>query len=131
MPTRSRALRSVPEAPSEARRFVREAAADDVPPKLLNDVLLLTNELVANAVRHAGHATEDPIEVEITVDDRSIRVTVRDKGSGFDRARPRERAEEGGWGLLLVETLSSRWGIETHDTGTDVWFQVDREERVT
>jgi len=131
LPIRSRALRSVPEAPSEARRFVREAVADDVSRKLLNDVLLLTNELVANAVRHAGHATKDPIAVEITVDDRSIRVTVRDKGPGFDPARPGERAEEGGWGLLLVEMLSSRWGVETRDTGTDVWFEVDRESRST
>lgn len=131
MPIRSRTLRSVREAPSEARRFVREAAADDVPPRLLNDVLLLTNELVTNAVRYAGHTTEDPIEVEITVDDRSIRVTVRDEGPGFDPARPGERTEEGGWGLLLVETLSSRWGVETRDTGTEVWFEVDREARAT
>jgi anti-sigma regulatory factor (Ser/Thr protein kinase) len=108
---------------------VREAVADDVSPKLLNDVLLLTNELVANAVRHAGHATKDPIAVEITVDDRSIRVTVRDKGPGFDPTRPKERTEEGGWGLLLAETLSSRWGVETRDTGTDVWFEVDRGSR--
>ncbi len=130
MPTRSRALRSVPEASSEARRFVREVAGD-LPPKLLHDVLLLTNELVTNAVRHAGHAAEEPIEVEISVDDRSIRVTVGDGGPGFDAGRPRQRTDEGGWGLLLVETLSTRWGVETRDTGTDVWFQVDREARVT
>ena len=131
MPIRSRALRSVPEAPSEARRFVREAAADDVPPRLLNDVLLLTNELVANAVRHAGHTAEDPIEVEITINDRSIRVAVRDQGPGFDPARQKERTEEGGWGLLLIETLSSRWGVETRGTGTTVWFEVDRDSRST
>ncbi len=130
MPTRSRVLRSAPEASSEARRFVREAAAD-VPPRLLNDVVLLTNELVTNAVRYAGHSAEDLIGVEISVDDRSIRVTVRDKGPGFDPARPSERTEEGGWGLLLVETLSSRWGVETRDAGTDVWFEVDREGRAT
>ncbi len=127
MPIRSRAIRSVPEASSEARRFLREAVADDVPPKVLNDLLLLTNELVTNAVRHTGHDTEDPIEVEISLDDRTIRVTVRDKGPGFDPARPRERTAEGGWGLVLVKALSSRWHVERRDTGTDVWFEVDRD----
>lgn len=130
LPIRSRVLRSVPEASSEARRFVREAAAD-VHPKLLNDVLLLTNELVTNAVRHAGHATDDPIEVEISVEDRRIRVTVRDRGPGFDPARPREGSEEGGWGLVLITLLSSRWDVERRDTGTDVWFEFDREAGAT
>jgi anti-sigma regulatory factor (Ser/Thr protein kinase) len=105
---------------------VREEAADDVHPQLLDDALLLTNELVTNAVRHAGHATKDPIEVAISVDDRTLRLTVRDKGPGFDPARPRERTEEGGWGLDLVKALSSRWGVERTDTGTDVWFEIDR-----
>jgi anti-sigma regulatory factor (Ser/Thr protein kinase) len=109
---------------------VREVAAA-APPKLMNDVLLLTNELVTNAMRHAGHAAEDPIDVEISVDDRTIRVTVRDKGPGFDPARRRERTDVGGWGLVLVGTLSSRWAVETRDTGTDVWFEVDREASAT
>jgi phosphoserine phosphatase RsbU/P len=126
MPTRSRALRPLPDSSVEARRFVRETAAHEVDPQLLDDALLLTNELVTNAVRHAGHDREDPIEVEISVEDRSLRVTVRDKGPGFDPTGPKERTEDGGWGLDLVRTLSSRWGVERSDAGNDVWFEIDR-----
>ena len=128
MPIRTRVLPSLPEASLEARRFVRRTAASDVRPQVLDDAVLLTSELVTNAVRHAGHETEDPIEIEVSVDDRTLRVTVRDKGRGFDPARPRERGEEGGWGFHLVRALSSRWGVEGTAVGTDVWFEIDRSE---
>ena len=52
MPIRTRVLPSLPEASIEARRFVREAAAGDVQPQVLGDALLLTSELVTNAIRY-------------------------------------------------------------------------------
>jgi anti-sigma regulatory factor (Ser/Thr protein kinase) len=124
VPIRTRVLPSLPEASIEARRFVRETAAGDVQPQVLDDALLLTSELVTNAVRHAGHAIEDPIEVEVSVDDEALRVTVRDKGPGFDPARPREQGEEGGLGYHLVKAISSRWGVERTAVGTHVWFEI-------
>jgi anti-sigma regulatory factor (Ser/Thr protein kinase) len=111
----------------EARRFVREAASDDVSPQTLDDAMLLSSELVTNAVRHAGRATTVPIEVTVSVDDRSIKVTVRDGGPGFDPDRRMERTAGGGWGLHLVRALSSRWGVEGGDTGTEVWFEIDQQ----
>lgn len=126
MPVRSRAFPSRPESTAEARRFVQEAVADGLHPQVLADALLLTNELVTNAVRHARHSSADPIDVTISLDDGVLRVTVRDGGPGFDPAQPRERTGEGGWGLDLLEALSSRWGVDGTEAGTDVWFEIDR-----
>jgi anti-sigma regulatory factor (Ser/Thr protein kinase) len=126
LPIRIRVLPSLPEASIEARRFVRETVANDIEAQVLEDAILLTSELVTNAVRHAGHAAGDPIEVEITMDDRVIRVTVLDNGSGFDPDRPRERGEEGGLGFHLVRALSSTWGVERTAAGTGVWFEIGR-----
>jgi anti-sigma regulatory factor (Ser/Thr protein kinase) len=126
LPIRIRVLPSLPEASIEARRFLRDAVADDVEGQVLEDAILLTSELVTNAVRHAGHAAGDPVEVEISVNDRTLRVTVRDKGPGFDPAPPRERGEGGGLGFHLVRALSSRWGVERTAVGTDVWFEMGR-----
>jgi anti-sigma regulatory factor (Ser/Thr protein kinase) len=123
--TRTRTVPSLPTAFVEARRFVRDAVEGAVPPHLLDDALLLTSELVTNAVRHVARSTEDPIEVAVSVDERALRVTVRDRGPGFDPNRRDARSETGGWGLDLVRTLSSRWGVERDDHGTDVWFEID------
>jgi len=68
--------------------------------------------VVANVIKHAGHEPEDPIEVVVSFDEPGLKVTVRDRGPGFDRAPPRERIEDGGWGLDLVKALASRWGVD-------------------
>ena len=121
-------LRSFPLAPAafvEARRFVKEAAAPTAPRQVLDDAMLLTSELVTNAVGHAGRSSDDPIELTVFVDSDVLRVSVRDRGPGFDPRQVRARSEEGGWGLDLVERLSSRWGVGRHPDGSEVWFEID------
>lgn len=125
MRTRSRSVPSRPASFVEARRFVRDAAATSASRQVLDDAMLLTSELVTNAARHAGHATEDPIEVTVSVDERSLRVTVRDRGPGFDPDDLDARSGDGGWGLDLVRRLSSRWGVDRDEIGNDVWFEID------
>jgi anti-sigma regulatory factor (Ser/Thr protein kinase) len=125
MPIRSRVVPSRPAAFVEARRFVRETAAAKAPRQVMDDALLLTSELVTNAVRHAGHAVEDPVELTVTVDPDILRVSVRDRGPGFDPRELRARPDDGGWGLDLVERLSSRWGVDRHPDASEVWFEID------
>jgi anti-sigma regulatory factor (Ser/Thr protein kinase) len=107
----------------EARRFVRETAGS-VPRQVLDDAILLTSELVTNAVKHAGLAAEDAIEVTVSLDTRVLRIAVRDRGPGFDPGAV-PRSDEGGWGLDLVRRLSSRWNVDRADLVTEVWFEID------
>jgi anti-sigma regulatory factor (Ser/Thr protein kinase) len=97
-------------------------AAGRLGPRTLDDVLLLTTELVTNAIRHAG---DDPLEVSVSIDEISVRVAVRDTGPGFDPGEAQVRTENGGWGLDLVEGLASRWGVDPGGGGTDVWFEIE------
>jgi anti-sigma regulatory factor (Ser/Thr protein kinase) len=124
VPTSSQVVPSRPAAFVEARRFVREAAAPAAPSQVLDDAMLLTSELVTNAVRHAGHTSDDPIELTVFVDSQVLRVSVRDQGPGFDPSEDSVASDEGGWGLNLVRRLSSRWGVTHADDGTDVWFEI-------
>jgi anti-sigma regulatory factor (Ser/Thr protein kinase) len=118
---------SDPTAFVEARRFVRETARS-VQRGVLDDAVLLTSELVTNAVRHADLAAEDAIEVTVALDTRVLRIAVRDRGPGFDPEAARPRSDEGGWGLDLTRRLSSRWSVDRADHVTEVWFEIDLPE---
>ena len=51
---------------------------------------------------------------------------VEDPGPGFEPPEsPRERPSGGGRGLVLVERMTSRWGV-SRDGASRVWFEVDR-----
>jgi anti-sigma regulatory factor (Ser/Thr protein kinase) len=112
---------SVAPSVSGARRFVAAAlrrweCADD----FVDLALLLTSELVTNAYRHAGTGTR----VTVGVDDDRVRVEVRDVGSGKPELRPHDTSRVDGRGLQIVDALSDRWGYESNDGGTSVWFEL-------
>ena len=33
--------------------------------------------------------------------------------------------DERGRGILLVESLATSWGVDIHETGKTVWFEID------
>ena len=122
-----RRLARTPEAPARARRFIRKVAGPDIPPEKLEDALLLTSELVANATRHVDPSLGDSLGVSATTGDGCLTVTVSDPGAGFERRRVSSPAtrETGGWGLVLVERIAARWDVVSSETGTEVSFVVD------
>jgi anti-sigma regulatory factor (Ser/Thr protein kinase) len=123
VPTSSLTLPSTPEAASAAREFVREVVDGHLPTETLHDALLLTTELVTNAVRHWDAGSDDVIELEVSADQDTLRVVVRDRGPGFDPSE-RRPSEEGGWGLFLVERVATRWGVRPRGDATEVWFEI-------
>src|SRR5690349_8009552 len=79
----------------------------------LDDLRLLTSELVSNSVRHGASVSEHPIRVKVSVMDTKVRVSVVDSGPGFDHVPdPSKPGVDGGWGLFLVERLADRWGTD-------------------
>ena len=108
-------------APGDARRALRNLCGDHVEEDLLVDAELLVSELVTNAIRH-GHGE---ISLYASVDEDRLLVEVVDKGFGFEHTlRQREFEQVGGWGLDIVDDLSSRWGV--HEGTTHVWFELER-----
>ncbi len=114
-------LDPLPRLVAAARQFVAEHAPT-LPPETLDALLLLTSELVTNAVLHA----RTPLEVGITLTQTSVLVTVHD----LDLTRPEQQpyeAREGGWGLGLVAALAEAYALEPHpDGGKTAWFRLPR-----
>ena len=111
-------------APERARSWI-ESAASWLPSELESTLLLLVCELVNNAVRHGGASEDAVIELELAaLDDGGVMVQVTDPGTGFEHT-PRDQPldEEGGWGLVLIESMAERWGVE-HEGRTRVWFEL-------
>ena len=118
-------LRLPPEltTPALARAAVA-AMSSGLPEEVVSDVELLTTELVTNALKHATASQSEQIIVRLVLHDR-VRVEVIDSGPSFD-PRP-VRPDPGsttGWGLFLVDTLATSWGVELEGRGKKIWFEV-------
>jgi anti-sigma regulatory factor (Ser/Thr protein kinase) len=112
-------------------RLARETVEDVLELEPYEDLqfvtALLTTELVANAVRHAGLAPDDDFALLAESEDGSIHVEVADGGPGFfplphARSEPGHRIEHG---LHLVDVLADRWGYRCDRPGCRVWFEID------
>ncbi|MER5563733.1 SpoIIE family protein phosphatase [Streptomyces sp. NPDC002506] len=114
-----------------ARAFVRDTLQGWGYADVVDDAVVLTSELVTNAVVHAGTQadvlclrSDDGVRVEVA--DRYPEREVPLLGSPADIAGP---DRENGRGLLLCAALASRWGVEYTPTRKTVWFQLDLPNR--
>jgi len=112
------------EACAEARRTLL-ARDGVVPSSARDDLLLLMNELVTNAVRHAGVGPDRSLRVELKRWPRRVRVEVAHPGHGFEHEPvPPSPGTNGGWGLVMVDRIADRWGITSKTGSTCVWFEL-------
>lgn len=108
-------------APGLARHALRRQFTGRLDSELLIDAQLMTSELVSNALAYG----EGEIRLRAWIDEDRLRVEIIDQGGGFERELRRDDFEQvGGWGLGIVDDLSSRWGV--HEGSSHVWFELER-----
>lgn len=129
-----------------ARRWVDDVLEScDVSPSVRRIAMLLTSELLTNAVQHAV----GPVEAELEIAHRTIRVGVRDGSTELPHLRTPGPHETGGRGVQFLERCASSWGVEVHDgaadaprsarptrrggrarqdSGKTVWFELEMED---
>jgi anti-sigma regulatory factor (Ser/Thr protein kinase) len=113
------ALAAGPAAAADARGQVRAAIDDwDVPvdPAV---AVLLTSELVTNAIQHQAGAT---ITLTISCVCDQLRVAVHDTSRRVPVLLDAPADAEAGRGLMLVASLSADWGFNRTGTGKVVYF---------
>ncbi|HEY5252508.1 MAG TPA: ATP-binding protein [Acidimicrobiales bacterium] len=115
----------MPSSAAEARRMARSTLDDwrlSGLPGLEDTVSLLVTELVSNGVRHA----RTQLELVLTFDGSCLRIAVSDGDPRPPVARARQELTVGGWGLALIDSLSTEWGTDVDDgRGKTVWFEID------
>ncbi|MEU5520666.1 SpoIIE family protein phosphatase [Streptomyces sp. NPDC047860] len=114
-----------------ARSFVRDTLQGWGFGDIVDDAVVLTSELVTNAVVHAGTAadllclrSDDGVRIEVS--DRYPEREIPLQGSPVDMGSP---DREGGRGLQLCAALAGHWGVDYTPTHKTVWFQLDLPER--
>jgi anti-sigma regulatory factor (Ser/Thr protein kinase) len=124
-----------------ARRFVR-SFLDGVPPDVLQDVLLLTSELVTNVIVHARTA----VHLGVSCDAHNVLVVVQDgsdapPGECLDVSPEVMTAIGRGMAIIAATADDFGWRRVPGEPGKIMWFSVgirsrptavspDREERL-
>src|SRR5580704_6844878 len=140
------AYQPVPAAAAAARRFVRdtlsswELAGEHAGPgeraewaqrdALVDDAVLLTSELVTNAVLHAGTPVQVTCRLLGDLSDGAVEIAVLDRRPAQLRPdRPHTAAEAAertnGRGLQLPFELATAWGVTYARAAKAVWFRLD------
>lgn len=113
-------------APLRARRAVLSQLEGTLTETRAADLALIVSELVTNSVIHANVAADQTLTVNCTTTEDRLRITVTDPGSRLEpHLRPHGHDTTGGCGLLIVDELSSAWGVG-HDShgSTSVWCEL-------
>ena len=81
--------------------------------------ILLTSELVTNAITHG---TGEPVTLSVTCSARQLRVEVHDTSRELPFIAEAPGDAETGRGLMLVASLSAEWGFYRTPAGKVVHF---------
>jgi anti-sigma regulatory factor (Ser/Thr protein kinase) len=104
-----------------ARRFAERTLGDwSVDRDGFETARLLVSELVANAVTHAGTV----VTLQLDLSPSRLRVEVRDRADGHPRPRQPRHDDPTGRGLMIVDALADRWGVDATPPGKTVWFEL-------
>lgn len=101
---------------AQALDFVRRSVCPEHEETALGALLLVTDELVTNAVRHG----RPPVTVHLSCQTDEVRLAVGDAGARF----PDEPGASGGLGLEIVAKTAREWGATPLAVGKQVWCRV-------
>jgi hypothetical protein len=120
------ALHPSPSASTEAREafsqiLIGESAA------LLDRAMLLISELLANEEDAGATARSESLSVKVASSARSVRVEIRDRGTGMvlGGLRKHSRPASRGWSPHLLSRVTDRWGLVSGVDGAWIWFELD------
>ncbi|MES9508765.1 SpoIIE family protein phosphatase [Streptomyces sp. NPDC000609] len=112
-----------PEGLSDARTIVRQALTDWDMAELADDAELVTGELLVNVLLHTEGGAVLTLEV-LPEPVRRVRLSVQDRSSAWPRRRSPGETATSGRGLLLLDAVAVRWGIEPRGEGKAVWCEI-------
>ena len=109
-----------PASARHARRFVGELLRAHAADGASEICVLLTSELVTNAVLYA----RSDVLLRVCLDAAVVRISVHDDSPIPPLPRSPAQEDTSGRGLALVEVLATAWGVALNGHGKEVWFEL-------
>ena len=110
---------TLPRSPDSARlaRDIVSSSTVGLSNELRENAVLLTTELVANALLHG----EGIVTLRVVHEPEELLVEVADEGHGAVEMTSKPTSL-GGWGLRVVDEIAADWGVRSGSTR--VWFRL-------
>ncbi|MEX2290538.1 MAG: ATP-binding protein [Mycobacteriales bacterium] len=114
-------LPPVPGSVHSARRFVlarcRQLVVD---PGTAEDLVLLTSEVVTNAIIHG----RSEVRLRVLAGQGRLRIEVADENSRHPQLPGEDADALDGRGVRILDELAARWGVRDERYGKTVWFEL-------
>jgi len=115
-------LPAEPSSPQIAREAIARLGA--LSPDLLDRAQLITSELVTNGVRHGNARARAHIRLSAELHPDFLRIEVTSPAaSSRPTMQARGELRSSGYGLIIVDALSDRWGSSV-DGAVRVWCEL-------
>ncbi|WP_405578899.1 SpoIIE family protein phosphatase [Streptomyces sp. NBC_01190] len=111
-----------PEGLVEARVALRQALDDWGLSTLADDVEAAAGELLVNVLLHTDGGAVLTLEV-VPASAGRVRLSVQDRSSVPLRRRSPGEAATSGRGLMMIDAMAARWGVEPRGDGKAVWCE--------
>jgi hypothetical protein len=115
-----------PSTPVEVREALVKSIPNE-PAALLDRAMELIGELFVSLgdVRTTGG--DNHIALKVLPVDRSVRIEIRDHGTGavLSGLRKAHRPSSHGWSPHLLSRVADRWGLVSSAEGAWIWFELD------
>ena len=100
----------------QLRGWLKPTATD----RELFEIKLAAAEAFGNAIEHPKQPTSPMVEIQGTITDRTVTLSVRDHGRWQDKSSAKK---EGGFGLTIIDEFMDSVAIEPTEDGTIVSTQ--------
>ena len=118
-----------PDRIAEARRELRDLLHDWGDEDQADGAVLMLSEMLTNVLVHTDGDALFVAEIKGPQDGRKLRVQVLDHSDELPHRRSPGEMASSGRGLLLMEMLADRWGVDPRGEGKCIWFEIrERQE---
>lgn len=113
-----------PQSVRAARDFVgQQCIASGIGGDTLQTAILLTSEVVTNALLHGG----SDAHITVTISRTRLHVEVRDASTSAPEILDQGTDATHGRGLAIIDALATAWGTRAGARGKVVWFDLERD----
>ncbi|GGR82800.1 magnesium or manganese-dependent protein phosphatase [Streptomyces aureoverticillatus] len=113
-----------PERVAGARGHLRDLLHDWADPDQVDSAVLLVSEMITNVLVHTDGDALLVAEVTGEEGTRRLRVEVADGSDDLPHKRHPGELASSGRGLVLMELLAERWGVDPRGEGKSIWFEL-------